>query len=271
MKHIKYILLLLIMTTFVACELEDSSIDGDDLTGGTSSKIFGWNKTKIAEYYFEDEGTISKQYPIRILAGGTNELADNDVTFNISVVEDETTATDEYSIPKMSGIISKGEEIGYFDIDINTGNFSPDEPTILVLDITTANGAILSDKSKRVTITFVGCLSDLSSYTYNVRIVRENTGAVYEGVAEPLTENGVNYFQTFTVGTWPLDPGVRFTDTCGVLTIESHSLMDYYSNQVTAVRDDGVAGVVDENGNFELYYNISLGDWGNYKATYTKN
>ncbi len=277
MKNIKFLVLAVVtMFLFNSCELsDDSTISGDGITD--SPVIIGWSTPSVTESYFEDLGTLDNQYPLNILGGGDGAPTTADVAVSITVNEAETTAVNgEYILNSSNVVIPAGSTFVNVPIGVNTANFSPSEPTKVVLDIaTTTNGISVSSLSKTLTINFVGCQSELASYTYNVTILRENTGSIYNGYGESVVENGVNYLQTATVGTWPIPPGVRFTDICGTLYIESHDLADYYSNQVTAASADGIAGEVDENGNFVLRYNISgassiSGPWGNYTATYTK-
>ncbi len=272
MKNLKLILFVFaIALSFTSCELNDeSTIDGHDLT--TGSKIVGWGSTAISESYFEDLGTIDKNYPIDVLGGGDGSPTSSDIAVSISVNMAETTAVNgEYTLNVTNATIPAGQTYGNMPIGINTGNFSPSEPTKLVLDITTSvDGVIVSDLAKQLTVNFVGCQSEIANFSYMVTTVR-NDGATYGPVLQNVVMETVNNFLTHSVGTWspPLNPGhgIRFGDICGTLTIPDQALADMYSNDVKGLS----TATVDENGNFVLKYSIgfSAGD-RTYTATYTK-
>lgn len=273
MKKLKLILFVFVIAfSFTSCELNDeSTIDGHDLTAN-ETKIVGWGNSAITESYFEDLGTIDKNYPIDVLGGGDGSPTSSDIAISISVNNVETTATNnEYTLSVTSATISAGQTYGNMPIGINTGNFSPSEPTKLVLDISTSvDGVVVSDLAKTLTINFVGCQSEIANFSYMVTIVRED-GATYGPAVETVTMESVNNFLTYSVGSWasPLNPGhgIRFGDICGSLTIPDQTLADMYSNAVKGLS----TATVDENGSFILKYSINFAAGGlNHTATYTK-
>lgn len=278
MKNLKLILFIFaIAFSFTSCELNDeSTIDGHDLT--TGSKIVGWGSTAISESYFEDLGTIDKNYPIDVLGGGDGSPTSSDIAISISVNTAETTAVNnEYTLSVTSATIPAGQTYGNMPIGINTGNFSSSEPTKLVLDITTSvDGVVVSDLAKQLVVNFVGCQSEIGMHTYAVTTVRNDGATINRGV-EVIITDGINSFWSKSVGIWADNTflngstaagrGIKFTDICGTLTIPKHSLGDHYSNSVEGLS----TATVDENGNFELKYTISF-DAGdrNFTTTYTK-
>jgi len=259
-----------------SCKTEET-IDGHDLTQGPN--ILGFAKTDVTESYFEDLGTIEKNYPINVYPSGDGNTTDKDAVINIAVNTDETTATEgEYVLNDTSLTLHAGESFVNLPVGIVTGNFNPNEPTKVVFDITTStDGFVVNSLQQKLAITFVGCQSDLADYTYDVVITRENTGDQYIGTSESLIVEDVNTFQTQTVMHFGISPGVHFVDICGTLTIPQHDLADTYSNQVTgAAGPDGLGGSVDEFGNFTLRYHITgesstTGPWGDFTAVYTRN
>ncbi|SDR73313.1 hypothetical protein SAMN05216503_0662 [Polaribacter sp. KT25b] len=279
MKKIKLILFSAIISSFffTSCtELGSNDLSGSDLTnGGSAPTIVGWAQATVSESYFSDIGTLNNNYPIDVLGTSDGSPTQSDISLTISV-DPETTAIEggEYSLPSTTVTIPAGSSFAGVPIDLNTGGFNLTQPTLLVLNVSTSvNGVVVSEASKQMRITFVGCKSTLDASTYDVTITRRNTGSVTTRTGITLTALDVNYFESPYVGHWPLSPGVRFTDICGDLFITSHDLADTYSNQVTgAAGANGLAGTVDSNGNFTLTYSVSPAEtWGIYDAVYTKN
>jgi hypothetical protein len=258
MKIYKLILFTFIsLLTFTACENEET-IDGHDLTQGPH--LLGFAKSNVSESYFTDLGVIDKNYPINVYPSGDGTGTDKEAIVNVTVDTDETTAVNgEYVFNTSSLTIPAGEFFVNLPVGINTANFSPTEPTKVVFNIETpTDGFVVNSLQQTLTITFVGCQSDLDAYTYNVVITRENTGEQFSASGESLIVEGVNAFQTQTVMHFGISPGVHFIDICGELTIPQHDLADTYSNQVTgAAGSNGFAGVVDVNGDFSLRYHIT--------------
>jgi predicted small secreted protein len=277
MKKIKLILFSAIISSFffTSCtELNSDELAGSDITtGGKGPTIVGWAQATVSESYFSDIGTLNNNYPVDVYGTSDGSPTTADITLTISVDAATTANGGEYSLPTTSVTIPAGTSFAGVPVDVNTGSFNLTKPTVLVLNVSTSvNGVVVSEALKQMKITFVGCKSTLAASTYDVKITRRNTGAVVTRTGISLTTLGVNYFETPYVGTWPLSPGVQFTDICGDLFMESHDLAAQYGNQITgAAGANGLAGTVDSNGNFTLTYNISLGTWGIYDAVYTKN
>lgn len=264
-----------LLLAFTSCKTEET-IDGHDLTQGPD--ILGFANPTVTESYFEDLGTIEKNYPINVYPSGDGVATDKDAVVNIAVNTDETTATGgEYVLNATSLTIPAGEPFVNLPVGIVTGNFNPTEPTKVVFDLTTStDGFVVNSLQSRLTINFVGCQSLLADYTYSVVITRED-GPVYGPHIEPLTMESVNHFLTYSVGSWdpPLNPGhgVRFEDICGDLYIQDQDLADMYSNKVyAAAGPNHLGGHVDAaTGDFTLDYFISFstGDL-KHTAVYTR-
>ena len=274
MKKFKSIMLSALISStliFTSCN-ESEPLTGSDIT--TGPVIIGWAASTVTESYFSDIGTLDNTYNVNVLGTGDGSPTTTDISISLSVDASSTAVEgNEFSLPSSSFTIPAGGTFASVPVNINTGSFDPTSPTTAVINMeASVNGVVVSDLAKQMSITFVGCQSQLASATYNVQITRRSTGGVVSMTSESITELSVNSFQTATVGVWPLSPGVRFTDICGSLYIESHDLADQYSNQVTAAAGpNNLAGTVDANGNFTLTYDISLGaPWGIYDAIYTK-
>ena len=275
MKKIKIIWLPVLLTVvfFISCsEGIGDSMDKEGSNYTSSPVIIGWDKSSVSENYFSDIGTLINQYPINILGGGDGYPTTGDIVINLSVDTENSTAEDgkEFSFPYSSVTIPAGSSYALVPININTGAFNPSGPTNVVINASTStDGVVVSAFAQTMTITFVGCKSDLASYSYMV--TTEEEGYSYGPYLETLTEESVNSFLTYSVGTWdpPLNPGhgIRFEDICGTLKIPKQQLADLYSIEV------GPLGTttVDENGNFVLNYYIDF--WGEIvpiKSTYIR-
>ena len=276
MKKFKSIMLTaLISSTLIFTSCNDTDpLPGSDIS--TGPVIVGWAASTVTESYFSDIGTLDNTYSVNVLGTGDGSPTSTDISISLSVDASSTAVEgNEFSLPSSSFTIPAGGTFASVPVNINTGSFNATTPTTAVINIeSSVNGVVVSDLANQMSITFVGCQSQLASATYNVEITRRNTGSVTTLTGESLTEHSVNYFQTETVGHWPLSPGVRFTDICGSLYMESQDLADYYNGNPTTAAGgpNNLAGTVDANGNFTLTYNIdgSGGVFGIYDDVYTK-
>ena len=263
MKNFKLIFLALSVALFSSsCLVDDEDSTLDQMENTTYA--FGFNPTVRNIAYFEDLGAINEPVSLGLLAGGDGAGADNNMTVQYEVNQDLTTATAgvEYNINGELGtvVIPSGEEFGMIDLVVNTASFNPTETTTLVLDITSApqGTAIVADNS-RVTISFIGCLSLVDQFSYNVTSTDGSGNIVYTGT-ETLTPVGVNTFRTISTGSFgpgELSPpaaydGFVFVDVCGTITVDSQNLGGYYTNLVFG------EGSVDENGNITIVYTVTF-------------
>lgn len=220
-----------LLLAFTSCKTEET-IDGHDLTQGPD--ILGFANPTVTESYFEDLGTIEKNYPINVYPSGDGVATDKDAVVNISVNTAETTATGgEYVLNATSLTIPAGEPFVNLPVGIVTGNFNPTEPTKVVFDLTTStDGFVVNSLQSKLTITFVGCQSHLEGdYTDefgNTRTITKIGPVAYR----------VPYLPPFANEYW-----FEFEDICGVLTITDWQYQG--SNPIT----QNGSGYVDENGN----------------------
>jgi len=263
MKKIKNILFsVLISSVFIAITSCSGGI-GDNLPGGDTTLgpvIIGWGQPAVTESYFSDIGTLNNLYPLVITGGSDGTPTVSDITVTLSVDTANSTAVEgnEFTFPSSSVTIPAGTTIGLVPININTGAFNPTAPTQVVINaVTSSGGVVVSSSAQKLILKFVGCQSQLASYTYLVTTV--GRGRQYGPALETITETSVNSFTTFSVGYWGGSPfaignGVQFADICGTLTVATQDLAAYYSNEVGPIG----TSTVDGNGNFELNYYISL-------------
>jgi hypothetical protein len=263
MKKIKNILFsVLTSSVFIAITSCSGGI-GDNLPGGDTTLgpvIIGWGQPAVTESYFSDIGTLNNLYPLVITGGSDGSPTVSDIVVTLSVDTANSTAVEgnEFTFPSSSVTIPAGTTVALVPININTGGFNATAPTQVVVNaVTTSGGVVVSSAAQKLVIKFVGCQSSLASYTYLVHTV--GRGKEYGPVLETITETSVNSFTTYSVGYWGFSPfnignGVKFNDICGTLSVAKQDLADYYSNEVGPIG----TSTVDENGNFELNYYISL-------------
>lgn len=264
MKNIK----LTLASFILAFSVSSCLLDEDDTTAFEDTLYVVGFETAIAnESYFADEGVVTANYPLNILGGsdGTPIKEDIVVTYSIS---NSSTAQEgkEFDFIDNSGslTIPAGSTFVNFPLNINTGGFDPKVPTTLTLKIEDVQGApsVISANNNSLTVTFVGCKSEVDQFTYLVTTVRSD-GSLENQQIETITMLSVNEFRTETVG--PFGPGARrgsiggtegltFVDVCGTITIESQNLVNLYSNLVS-----GSGSVDPVTGDITLNYQFPLG------------
>lgn len=270
--------LLLILFAFIglaSCSEDDESTY---VYQGEGSYIYGFQEPQTRYSHFTDIGTVTENIPVIFLGGNDGSTPTSAVNITYSINDALSTATEgnEFDFVDTSGsfTIPAGEVFTNFQLDVNTGNFSPTEATTLVIDLveTSINGTTVSDLNRTVTISFIGCQSTLDANSYNVVVTRDDN-AVFNHGTETLSSPSVNTFITETTGLWPAGEytatqGFTFVDVCGELTIASQGLFEgLYGNQVYTVNP----GSVDANGNFTITYAITFdGEPTYYTAVYTK-
>lgn len=279
----KLLSLLVIAAAAVACTEDD--LGSDVYTSGPKIVGFGTSFESVA--YFEDEGTVQRDFAVNLIGLGNGQVSDQPITVNYEIVADQTTATEgqEFDFVDSSGSITipAGSDFGVFPLAINTGSFSQTEKTQLVIKLTTASdGTVVGQQQSTLRVVFVGCQSQLQG-EYTLQVVRQD-GFVRNYPAEtiiPYMENGEvvrNTFHTESSGTYLQgqfavpDQGFNFVDICGEITVPEQNLANYYSNLLRGISSDGIDGhVIDEN-QFELTYEITFAA-GNqtYTGTYTRN
>ncbi|WP_055435698.1 hypothetical protein [Lacinutrix algicola] len=274
-KIFSLILFALIGLVSVSCSEDDESTY---LYAGEGDYIYGFQEPSTRFSYFEDLGTITRDIPVIFLGGNDGSTPANGVVITYEINEALSTAVEgnEFDFLDTSGsfTIPAGGLFTNFQLAVNTGNFSPTEATTLVIDLmqTSTAGTTVSDLNRTVTVSFIGCQSELDSSSYGVVVTRDDN-SVYNHGTETLFSPSVNTFVTTTTGLWPAGDytatqGFTFVDVCGVLTVEPQGLFEgAYSNQVYTENP----GSVDASGNFTITYAVTFdGEPTYYTAVYTK-
>ena len=270
------------MLVLTLSALNFSCLVDDEDEGGlqgieNSAYIIGFAKKTENESYFEDEGAVVKNYPVSILGGNSGNPTTSDVAVSFTVDPSSTAvAGNEYNSTTSSFVIPAGENYGTIPVTINTGGLDPDTPTFLKLNLTSSTGSVISDLNGSLTINFVGCQSQVATFTYDVTTIRISDNALQAQQVETITMESVNVFRTASVG--PYGPGntaggsiggtegFTFNDVCGEITVESQNLVSLYSNQVF-----GSGSVDPVTGDIEITYTITFGTGDRvYTSTYVK-
>ena len=220
LNRLNKLLLLLILPLFcVSCLVDDE--DNGGLQGiNNSPYIVGFTSSSALESYFEDVGPVSVDLQVDVLGGNAGKALPTDIQVSYEI-DPASTATEgnEFSLNGSSFTIPAGTTFGILPIQINTGGLDPDQPTTLVLKLTTTNNSsIVSAINDTYTITFVGCQSNHAG-TYTNPDVPSGAGG-----QATITQTSPN---TYTVSALPYlgtGGGVNpiefsFTNVCGDINI----------------------------------------------------
>lgn len=267
MKNFKKLsVLLLAMLVSVSCIVDDENDNGFQ----SSIYTVGFSKNTAVETYFEDEGVVLSKYPLDVLGGNSGINTSSDIIVNY-VIDPASSATEgvEFDFVDNSGqlTIPAGLSFTEFPLNVNTGNFQPDAPTKLILQITSTNTANsnVSTVNDILEITFVGCLSNLAG-DYNVTTLRLSDNTTFNIGQSTVTETSVNNYVMPTTGQFNLP--TTFNVICGEIIIESQNLGGQFSNQV-----EGSGSVDPITGDLIINYTITplfSDPFVAYKSTYIR-
>ncbi|WP_396193118.1 hypothetical protein [Flavobacterium sp.] len=263
----KIIALLTFAIVGISCSDDSDLPDG---SFGDTPRVVGFLKSSQNVNYFADEGQVVREFPFDVLGTGDGAPYNQDITLTYQVVTSATTAVlgDEYEWFDTTSkvVIPAGSSFGLLKLKVNTGNFDPVNKTTLVLEITAVDkeGFVISNLSKRVSINFVGCLSQVQGL-YNL-VVTRGDGVTVNRSNELVTVQGVNVFKTTTTGTFTvaqLSPpapyaGYLFTDICDDIIVEKQNLGGAYSNLVQGLSTTGEDGKVLNDNQFRVRYEVTF-------------
>lgn len=276
MKNIK----LMMMAAGVALLSTSCLVDDEDKTLDDMSSTpyaIGFIKTDPAISYFEDLGVVEEKIIIDIIGGQDGGVTTSDITVGYQINTDESTAQEgvEYDFASTKGtvVIPEGQKFGTIDLAVNTASFNPDVATKLVLDITSTSGnTAIVTKQSQVVIKFVGCLSNLDNFDYQVNTVVTSTGNTVVNQVESIEYIDVNQFRTGSTANYDIvgagGPynGYNFEDICGDITVPEQNLGGFYSNLVF-----GEGSVDPQTGNIEITFTITFSSGDNvYKSTFIR-
>ncbi|WP_200980200.1 DUF4843 domain-containing protein [Echinicola sp. 20G] len=223
-----------------------------------------------------DDQTDMAEIQVNLVGTALN----NDVTVNVEVDPSSTAiAGVHYSLPSQSMTIPAGEVVGTFNVEVLTGNISPDEEPDLVLNITDASGVKVSANYSSMTYKMrVICDSDLAgtyAVVWDVLIIGDGEGGASQtltnysfGNTIEITEAGVGVYQLsdMSFGLYPAGygdtgPTGRISDNCNVITGDPNNT-DQYGDPFT------INGTSDpDNGTIRLIWSNTYGDGGTVVLT----
>ncbi|WP_055446738.1 hypothetical protein [Lacinutrix mariniflava] len=281
MKNYKLILLVTVISFLnFSCLVDDT----EDTSFGESPYVVGFTTNLDAVSYFEDEGIVGRDFRIELLGGMQSVPAGQDITINYEI-DPASTATEgqEFDFTDNSGAvtINAGDLTTNFSLNINTGSFDTSVRTELILNLisTTDGNSTVGSNVNKLSISFVGCVSNASDFQYSVVTTREDTGDVFVLGIETVYFESVNNFRTTSSGSLavggngaPVDEsGIDFSVLCGDINIPTQGLLQglFAGNLVEQVE----ATSIDANGDFELKYSADYGGATgviNFTGVYTK-
>jgi len=272
----KLMSLLILAAATVACTDDDIRTEQDFSNG---PKVVGFASPFESVAYFEDLGAVERGFPVTIIGQGNGQNPTSPIVVHYEV-DPASTATEgtEFDFVDQSGIVTiqPNGTFANFPLLVNTGQLNPTQKTELILNLTSADGAVVGAQYNRLRIVFVGCQSQLAGM-YTTRCTR-NDGFVRNFPApEEIFLVDVNTFKTTTTGTYlpgsiAPDQGYNFIDICGDMTVPKQNLCQgTYSNEVYGLTDDGTDGHMIDANTFEIRYEITFAA-GNrqYVSKYTR-
>ena len=286
----KKLLTLTVLSALIISCTDDDIRTEHQLDSGP--KIVGFNTNIQTVSYFEDLGTIDREFPINLIGTGNGQFSESDIVVEYEVDMVQSTAVEgvEFDFLDTSGTmtIPAGSSFGMFPLAVHTGNFDPLQKTELIVKLTSSSaGSTVAGQVKYNTlrIVFVGCLSNIVSAMAGsdsfTCVVTRDDGAFVTRPSEIVYLTDINTYKSTTTGTWAAgtiapDQGYDFMDICGDISVAQQGLCQgYYSNQVYGLTDDGTDGTVADfstGDNFEVTYEITF-TAGNrqYTNTYVRN
>ncbi|HSD14842.1 MAG TPA: hypothetical protein VLB74_09365 [Flavobacterium sp.] len=277
----KLMSLLILAAATVACTDDDIRTEQDFSNG---PKVVGFASSFESVAYFEDLGAVERTFPVTMIGTGNGQNSATPINVHYEI-DPASTATEgvEFDFVDQSGIVTiqPNATFGNFPLLVNTGQLNPDTPTELILNLVSADGAVVGSQYHRLRIVFVGCqsqIADQDGENYMTRCTR-NDGFVRNFPApEPIYMVDVNTFKTTTTATYlpgslPVpDQGYNFIDICGDITVPHQNLAQgSYGNEVYGLTDDGTDGYFIDANTFEIIYEVTFAA-GNrqYTSRYTR-
>ena len=213
MKKInKLFALLALSLVSVSCLVDDEAQNGFE----ASPYSVGFDSKETLESYFVDIGPVGIDIAVNVLGGNSGIALPTDVSVSYTVDPSSTAvAGNEFNLTGSSFTIAAGTSFGILPIEINTGGLDPDQPTELILKLTSTDnsGTIVSGINDTYKITFVGCQSDHAGTYTNPDVP---SGAL--GMAT-ITQLAPNTFRISAMpflgfgGTSPIT--IDFQNVCG--------------------------------------------------------
>jgi len=236
--------LLVVASVMLSCTDDDIRTEQNLASG---PKVVGFTPALVSVAYFEDEGTVLREFPLNLIGNGNGQPSSTDIEVSYEI-DPASTASDgvEFNFVDTSGKITipAGETFGLYSLEVNTGQLNPTMKTELILNLTTSSpGSAVGAQYSQLRIVFVGCLSQLAG-NYQKVTTWNSLGNSFTRTDEVLTLVDINTFRTRYVGNWNVGTftpaGYEFIDICGEINLVADQNLGQYSNEVRGGVDDDV-------------------------------
>jgi len=231
MKNLnKLFILLMVSLTGVSCLVDDENDNGFQ----SSPYTVGFEKSNGLESYFVDEGPVVVNVIVNVLGGNSGIPLSQDLEVSYEADPSSTAISgNEYTFLGSTLTIPAGASFGILPLQINTGGLNPDNPTDLVINLTStsSNAAVVSSPNGVFTITFVGCQSDHAGVYDNPDLP---SGANGQATFTELAPNSFRISALPGIGFGGTDPVYfDFQNVCGELTVTSWQLGSLITSDVS--------------------------------------
>ncbi len=258
MKKSNTLFLLLVLPLLcLSCLVDDE--DDKGLQGiDTNPYIIGFQSTSTLESYFQDIGAINIDIPVSVLGGNSGIVTPSNTVVNYTVSPASTaTEGNEFTLTGSSFTIAAGTTFSNIPVQINTGSLDPDQPTTLILKLTsTNNSSVVSAIRDTYTITFVGCQSNHAGEYTNPDLPSGASGqaTITQTAPNTYTASAIPYLGT-SQGTVPIE--FSFTNVCGDINITSWALSSDFLIIGTGELDETTGSLTFK---YTLYNGTSISD-----------
>ncbi len=251
MRKIKSISVILMICLVVTSCLVDDEQSQQEVDQVNTPIVVGFSKSMETISHFSDIGTVENTIRMAFLGGGKGfSEIDLEIPFEI---DSNSTAQQgvEFNLNSSSITLPAYRDFGELPIIVNTGNFNPNMPTELILNLLPGNVATTTDTRRTITIIFIGCQSNLAGTYTNPDLP---PGA--NGVTD-FTQTTPNNF-TFTmpfVGIGGVTPvAMTLVDICGEVNLTGWQGGTALSGEVTV---DNATGQITID-NLIIYYGATI-------------
>ena len=218
----------------------------DETLLGPNNTIVGFVSPSMTKNFFTDVTDAELLVPITLISYQDEQLPQEDIVLNWKIVQ--STAADaaipgtDYDLPSGgSGVatISAGQTVSSFVIGVHPIALDPSTPKKITIVITSASNSIVGKQYEKQVITLQGvCASSLEGAYANNDVPTDQATITALGNANYLC-SGMPFIG-FSGGTVPVP--FEFSDTCGIITIESEINGGQYYMQGSGVvnADDSI-------------------------------
>jgi len=231
MKKIKLLLIILTTSSLITSCLVDDEQSQQEVNQANTPIVVGFAESTVTISHFSDIGTIENTIRMLFLGGGKGFTeTDLNIPFTIDPASTAQQGV-EFNLNTSSIILPARRDFGELILNVNTGNFNPDSPTELILNLTPGDIAETTDNQQSIKLIFIGCQSDIAG-TYTNPDLPPGAGGTTD-----FTETTPNNF-IFTMPFLGTGGGVNpismtLVDICGDITLTSWQFNTALSGNVS--------------------------------------